>query len=80
MLKLKENRNHPYCQQNMNLLQSFTKFDSLFFNESLKVILGLNMSQIHNSSNNKNFAQKFQTITMNQILMPANEHSFKKTF
>ena len=80
MLKLKENTNHPYCQQNINLPQSFTQFYSLFFNHSLKVILGLNMSQIHNSSNNNNITQKFQTITMNQILMPANEYNFKKTF
>ena len=73
MLKLKENTNHRYCQQNMNLPQSFTQFYSLFFNHSLKVILRLNMSQIHNSSYNKNFTQKFQALTMNQILMPANE-------
>ena len=78
MLKLKENTNHRYCQQNMNLPQSFTQFYSLFFNHSLKVILRLNMSQIHNSSYNKNFTQKFQTLTMNQILMPANDYSFKK--
>ena len=80
MLKLKENTCHPYCQQNMNLPQSFTQFYSLFFNHSLKVILGLKMSQIHNSSNNNIFTQKVQTITMNQILMPANEHNFKKLF
>ena len=62
----------------MKLLQSFTQFYSLFFNHSLKVILGLNMSQIHNSSNNSNFTLKFQTIPMNQILVPANEYNFKK--
>ena len=48
------------------------------FNHSLKVILGVNMSQIRNSSYNKNFTQKFQAITMKQILMPANDYSFKK--
>ena len=80
MLKLKENTNHFYYQQNINLPQNFTQFYSFFFNHSLKVILDLNMSQIHNPSNNGNFLQNFQTITFNQSLMPANDYTFKKRF
>ena len=80
MLKLKENTNHFNYQQNMNLPQNLTQFYSLFFNHSLKVILDLNMSQIHNPSNNSKFLQNFQTITFNQILMPGNDYTFKKRF
>ena len=77
MLKLKENTNHSYHQQNMNLPQNFTQFYSLFLNHFLKVILGLNMSPIHNSRSNNNFSQNSQTISFNHILMPANEYNLK---
>ena len=77
MLKLKGNTNHPHCQQNINLAKKFSQFYSLFFNHFLKVILALNMPQIHNSRNNNNFTQKSQTTSFNHILMPANEYNFK---
>ena len=79
MLKLKANINHSSCQQNIELPQRFSHFCSLFFNHFLKVILGWNMSQIHNSRNNNNSTQKSQTITFNHLLIPANEYNFKET-